>query len=90
MNKIIDKVSVQGKDIKNKVITTWKNHTKKVIAGIAVLILILVIIFGGSSNTEEGRLVVGRSDVIDEVSLSGRTEAVNSVDLGFYLMKDHL
>jgi HlyD family secretion protein len=77
-----------GSQGKTAVITTsknaWANHRKKTIAGVVVAVVIILIIAGGSkSGTPVNPHTVGTQNIIDQVVLSGRTESISSVSLGF-------
>lgn len=73
---------------KNQSVTTgknlWKNHRKKTIIGSIILVIIILVIFTGSgNNTVNNPYTATTQNVIDEVVLSGRTESISSVNLGF-------
>lgn len=82
--QVSDKVSL----VKNKSVTTgkflWLNHRKKTIIGsIIFIIVVLLIISGSQKGSVNTPYTAITQNVIDEVVLSGRTESVNSVSLGF-------
>ncbi len=88
----IKKQVVQAKDLavlaKNKSVTTskflWINHRKKTIIGVIVFAIILFSVISGSQKgTVDTPFTVVTKNITDEVVLSGRTESINSVNLGF-------
>lgn len=78
MQKIKEKLAQIGLFIKN----CWKNHRKKTIA-VLVIVFLIILLGGKSGNDTTTTHTVQVGDVIDQVVLSGRTEPVNFVDLGF-------
>jgi HlyD family secretion protein len=79
------KLGNQGKTIiVEKTKNAWTNHRKKTIFGILVLIFLLILILGkGRSDLLATAHTVGTADITDQVVLSGRTESIQQVDLGF-------
>lgn len=77
--------SIQGKTtVVETSKSAWKNHRKKTILGVIIAIIILLIILGGSkSGMPVNPYTVSTQNIIDQVVLSGRTESISSVDLGF-------
>jgi HlyD family secretion protein len=70
--------------IKEKAKDIWTNHRKKTIVFTALAIFIIVLIIATpSNNTSANQYTVGTQNIVDKVVLSGRTESINSVDLGF-------
>lgn len=61
----------------------WKNHPKKIIFGTIFIILIFIIVGKKSDHNNELIYVAQSQNVVDQIVLSGRTEPVNFVDLGF-------
>jgi hypothetical protein len=63
---------------------TWTNHRKKTIVGVLALILVLMLILGkGRNDLLATAYTVNTADITDQVVLSGRTESLQQVDLGF-------
>lgn len=84
MQKIRDGINRLKTMIIGNIKYIWANHRKKTIAGaIVVLIVILLIIKGHSSSGNTGQYTVATANIVDQVVLSGRTESINSVNLGF-------
>lgn len=84
----LKKAKMTGTQGKSAVIETsksaWTNHRKKTILGAVIVIIILLIIFGGSkSGAPVNPYTVATQNIVDQVVLSGRTESISSVDLGF-------
>jgi RND family efflux transporter MFP subunit len=69
--------------LQKKLAFIWKSHRKKTILGLVILGLIVFLIIKKSGNTFSAIHVVESGNITDQVLLSGRTESVNSVDLGF-------
>lgn len=62
----------------------WANHRKKTIVGAIIFIIVLFSLVSGSQKGAVNTpYTATNKNVIDEVVLSGRTESVNSVSLGF-------
>lgn len=78
MQKIKEKLAKIGLFMRN----CWKNHRKKTIVG-GVIVLAIIVLSGKSHNDTITSYTVKQQDVIDQVVLSGRTEPMNFVDLGF-------
>jgi multidrug efflux pump subunit AcrA (membrane-fusion protein) len=69
---------------KEKIKNLWTNHRKKTIIGIIIVVIVILIIAGGSkSGAPVNPYTVATQNIIDQVLLSGRTESINSVSLGF-------
>jgi RND family efflux transporter MFP subunit len=88
IKKQITKAKILAETAKNKSVTTgkflWLSHRKKTIIGIIVVVIILLIILGGShTGTVNTPYTAVTQNVVDEVVLSGRTESISSVNLGF-------
>jgi multidrug efflux pump subunit AcrA (membrane-fusion protein) len=57
---------------------------QKTILGVIIVIIILLIILGGSkSGMPVNPYTIATQNIVDQVVLSGRTESISSVDLGF-------
>lgn len=81
LKKVTTRATVVAKE---KTKYAWTNHRKKTIAVIIGIILILLIIIGGSKSGEPvNPYTVATQNIIDQVKLSGRTESISSVNLGF-------
>ena len=84
MKKIKEDVKYFYDSSKNTTKHVWGNHRKKVILGIVIFLGIIFMTVGGSRNSGPVNPVsVAIQNIVDQVVLSGRTEAINSVDLGF-------
>lgn len=84
MKKIKETSEGVYRSVKKTGSNMWVSHRKKTIFGIIGLVILGLIIFGGSrKNVPENLLTVETATILDQVTLSGRTESVNSVDLGF-------
>ena len=70
--------------VKEKTKYAWTNHRKKTIFGVIAVIIVLLIILGGSkSGAPVNPYTVATQNIVDQVMLSGRTESISSVNLGF-------
>lgn len=70
--------------LKNTLIFLWKNHLKKTILGILVLLFIIwKIVSPAQVDPAMAPHTVGRGDIRDQIELSGRTESLQDVNLGF-------
>lgn len=70
--------------VKQKTSFAWTNHRKKTTLGLVVVVIILLIILGGSkSGAPVNPYTVSTQNIVDQVVLSGRTESISSVNLGF-------
>lgn len=76
--KILEKLQ----DLKAQIIPRLK-QVPKLAWIVLVLVIFIVIIAGGKSNTSAETATVERRDVVEQVVLSGRTESGSAVDLGF-------
>jgi HlyD family secretion protein len=62
----------------------WQNHFKKFLLGLlAFLIIIWVLFFRSGSHNAGDQVAVTVGDITDQVVLSGRTESLQDVNLGF-------
>lgn len=62
----------------------WVNHRKKTILGVIILVIIILIVAKNhNANEVTDPYTVATANITDQVVLSGRTESINSVDLGF-------
>lgn len=62
----------------------WSNHRKKTIVGILLLLGVLFMILAkGRNDLLATAHTVATADITDQVVLSGRTESLQQVDLGF-------
>ena len=61
---------------------SWNNHRKKTILT-GVFFVVIVILMSGARNQNTETYTAGLASITDQVILSGRTEPVNFVDLGF-------
>lgn len=62
----------------------WFNHRKKTFFGIIVLFfIVLVLVKNNDTDSVINPYTVGVKNIVDQVVLSGRTESINSVSLGF-------
>lgn len=72
--------------LRNSLSMLWaKYRTSKILWGIVVIIAVILVIIlkGGSKTVSVDTAVVTKSDIIDAVSLSGRTQSASAVELGF-------
>ena len=70
--------------LKNAVIFLWKNHLKKTILGLLVLLFVIWKVFSPAQvDPAMAPHTVGRGDIRDQIELSGRTESLQDVNLGF-------
>jgi HlyD family secretion protein len=70
--------------IKNTAVFLWKNHLKKTILGILVLLFIIwKLLSPAKVDPALAPHTVGRGDIRDQIELSGRTESLQDVNLGF-------
>ncbi|MEK7514794.1 MAG: efflux RND transporter periplasmic adaptor subunit [Patescibacteria group bacterium] len=60
-----------------------KHHPWRSLAGIIGAFIVLSLISGGEEESNAGLLVVQRGDIVQEVSVTGRVEAAEAVDLAF-------
>lgn len=74
-------LKVSGKE---KIKNIWINHRKKTIFGFIILaIIVLIAVKSGDSDAPVNPYTVVTKNIVDQVLLSGRTESINSVSLGF-------
>lgn len=60
-----------------------KLHPWRSLAGGLFFLIVLSMLSGGNEESNEGLLVVQRGDIVQEVSVTGRVEAAEAVDLAF-------